>query len=368
MITWNDDMTSGHVDKNVKLKNQPIACFDFDDTLVEATTRNKKNNNIVKLYHESVKDKLKKYTETHKIVIVSNQAGITKGHLTFEDFKERIENLYKLIEVPFSIFFSITHDQYRKPRIALWTKYINGNIKKSFYCGDAGGLQKRKINGNIIPKDFSDTDYKFAKNIGLKFIHRDEFIFDIKYDDNTFMPNYYDLSSIPKGLYTGLNEILDKYHNSCDNVMIINVGLPGCGKSYVTEKYLNDFVDINQDVLKTSSKCIDMTKNTINAKKNLVIDNTNMTDNERKKYIDLAKNSNYKIMCFQFTTNAELCKHNNCYRNFISNGSIKVVPDIVYNMMKKKYVEPNITEGFDLIQKIDFTLETTDDLYFKYYF
>ena len=48
-------------------------------------------------------------------------------------------------------------------------KNLNGNIKidkrNSFYCGDAAGRPKTATR----PKDFTDTDLKFALNNGLPF-------------------------------------------------------------------------------------------------------------------------------------------------------------------------------------------------------
>lgn len=39
-------------------------------------------------------------------------------------------------------------------------------MKKSFYCGDAAG----RLKTSSTPKDFSDSDLKFALNIGLPFL------------------------------------------------------------------------------------------------------------------------------------------------------------------------------------------------------
>ena len=52
-------------------------------------------------------------------------------------------------------------DKYRKPNKGMWdyTLLLMPLIKSGFYCGDAAGR----------PKDFSDSDLNFAKNIGLSF-------------------------------------------------------------------------------------------------------------------------------------------------------------------------------------------------------
>ncbi len=49
-------------------------------------------------------------------------------------------------------------------------------MKDSFYCGDAAGRPKTETR----PKDFSDSDIKFAANVGLKFLTPEELFLDEK--------------------------------------------------------------------------------------------------------------------------------------------------------------------------------------------
>jgi hypothetical protein len=51
-------------------------------------------------------------------------------------------------------------------------------MTKSFYCGDAAGRPKTATK----PKDFSDGDLKFAKNIGVAFRLPEEVFLDQKED------------------------------------------------------------------------------------------------------------------------------------------------------------------------------------------
>jgi bifunctional polynucleotide phosphatase/kinase len=48
------------------------------------------------------------------------------------------------------------------------------DMKESFYCGDAAGRPKT----DTRPKDFSDSDIKFASNVGLKFFTPEELFLD----------------------------------------------------------------------------------------------------------------------------------------------------------------------------------------------
>ena len=54
-------------------------------------------------------------------------------------------------------------------------------MKACFYCGDAAGRPKTANR----PKDFSDTDLKFAANIGLKFLTPEQLFLDEKPDKST---------------------------------------------------------------------------------------------------------------------------------------------------------------------------------------
>ena len=59
-------------------------------------------------------------------------------------------------------------DEYRKPETGMWdfyTKNRNVNYDESFYVGDAAGRKK----------DFSDSDLKFAENIGITFYTPEEY-------------------------------------------------------------------------------------------------------------------------------------------------------------------------------------------------
>jgi len=78
---------------------------------------------------------------------------------------------------------ALRSDRFRKPAIGSW-EHIRDHLfkgcvidmKASFYCGDAAGRPKTATR----PKDFSDSDIKFAHNIGLKFHTPEEFFLNQK--------------------------------------------------------------------------------------------------------------------------------------------------------------------------------------------
>jgi len=356
----NNSYIIGHYGKVTLDKNKPVAGFDLDGTIIEPTGGKKfsQSDDDWKFYNsKETVDKLIKYHKNgFTIVIYTNQNGISLGRISKEKWMNKINKIAKIVKIPFIIVASLLKDNSRKPRTILWEKIIPCDINRSFYCGDAGGLPKRKINGTIIKKDFSDSDLKFAYNLGIKFIHRDEFI----YSSTKCKPivKYIDFNTIRKGDY-------DKFTPN-QQELIIMVGFPASGKSYYVNKYIvpQNYDYINQDTLKTVNKCIKMCEISIKQGNSCVIDNTNPNIDKRKKYIDIAKKYGVKCRCIHFITSRELSVHNNNYRNLTTDK--KLVPTIAYNIYNKKLQEPKEDEGFYKIDKISFVLN--DKIINKYYY
>ena len=145
----------------------------MDDTLITRKSGAKwpVNADDWILLFDKVAPTVKKLAEDgFKIVIFTNQAGIQKGHTKAEDIKKKVANIAKAIGVEMQVFIASHEDEFRKPGTAMWallTDKFNGKVKvdlkDSFYCGDAAGRKDGKH------KDFSDSDYKFALNVGLPF-------------------------------------------------------------------------------------------------------------------------------------------------------------------------------------------------------
>lgn len=358
-IKWNvqDKWIKGYT-KNADLNNNKIAAFDLDDTLVKPKNGKKfsESDDDWEVYDKSIPNKLTKLVaDGYSLVIISNQKGIGSGKVNAETWKNKIKNIVNFFGLNFIILCSLNDDMYRKPRTKLW-EFINGDINTSFYCGDAGGLLKRKINNIIIDKDFADSDLKFALNVGIKFIHRDEFVYNLKYTNDTYKINYVDFTKIPQ-----------KKHTFEENTpeVIINIGLPASGKStYTTNLIIKNnpqYVYINQDLLKTVKKCSDALETALKNGQSAVIDNTNVSKANRKVFIDIAKKYKVQCRCLLFNTNIDICVHNSSYRNFVTNGNVNIIPKMVYNIMNKKYEKPELNEGFYEINEIEFMIVFDND-------
>ena len=74
------------------------------------------------------------------------------------------------VGIPMLFLAATASDEYRKPALGMWNHLFPKNSphtyeKKSFYCGDAAGRPASAGKS----KDFSDSDLKFALNIGIPF-------------------------------------------------------------------------------------------------------------------------------------------------------------------------------------------------------
>lgn len=361
-IQWTDnsDYLFGKINKLTKFETPlRIASFDLDFTLINRPKRGDGdwtlwNSNIPNVIQELIKN-------NYAIVIFTNQGGMSMNkNFDIEKWKGRLEEIMKPVlkgKYLFMVYAAKKYDVYRKPNIGMWnlmkqelgTKISN----KSFFCGDAAGRKQ----------DFSDTDRKFALNIGINFFTPEEvFTNDFKKQNEKFT-------------MTGFNpgEFLEKHGNNKFDYdfkprkkeLIIMMGYPGSGKTEFVKKYIlpHDYVHVNQDTCKTKAKCLTLTERALIKGKSVVIDNTNMDPLTRSLYIVLALRHDYvHIRCIQLVMDLELAKHLNNVRNIYSGGDIPKVSDIGYKIMAKKYIAPEKSEKFDKIEVIDVDYFDVDKL------
>jgi len=257
--------------------------------------------------------------------------------------------------IPFNFLAATEKDHiYRKPRPGMWYLFNerlnqsqNIDLDKSFYVGDAAGrVANWKLN---IPKDFNDTDRKFAMNLSIQFFTPQEYFlskpqapFELSFDPKKY------LESVPC-LYTSETAQLV----SSEQEIILFVGPPASGKTTFYQTYLSShqYKHVNLDTMKSTSKCLSSVSTFINEKKSIVVDNTNPDIETRKSYIRIAVSRKVPIRCFWFDMSQSLVEHNNAYRS--SQGGVRV-PTVAFNTYWKKFKEPTLNEGFTEILKIGF--------------
>lgn len=350
-----------------------IAGFDMDGTLI--TTASGRtfaiDHNDWKILYPEIPGKLKSlHKENYKVVIITNQLGIGKGKIAPKDFKVKIDNILKKFGIPIQVIAITKRGPNRKPNTGSWTwlqKFGNGDIEinmdQSFYIGDAAGRPK-----DWAPKkkkDFSCTDRLFALNLSLPFKTPEEFFMSQK-PAKFVMPEFdpKSVANITKLTENGNTSIVSEKQE-----VVIMVGFPASGKSFFSREYLGTkgYTLVNRDTMKTWQKCVAACKQALASGKSAVIDNTNPDKISRKRYIDCAKAQGCPCRCFIFQVSMEHARHNNRFRE-LSGSDHDKVPDMVFYQYRKAFEEPNMSEGFSEIVKVNFMPKfANDDIKEKYF-
>ncbi len=333
LISSTDSYDLFEYEVNPKINTDKIAGFDLDNTLI--TTRSglifAKNCSDWKLKYDNIKDKLNKLiNNNYRIVIITNQLGVLKGKITKDDLYSKILYISRELKVNLTWITLYKEDLYRKPRIKSLELLGDINKSESFYCGDACGRTG----------DFSDTDYKFAQNAGIK-IYSDSYYFtDI--DDS-----YEYSSSIHPIMYTKDYEDLSSMveNKSSDREIILMIGPMAAGKSTFCKTYFSNYEIISQDDYKTLQRCkAKVLKILTSSNKNIIIDNTNKDIKTRKNWIDLIQKSKIKINMryIYISIPKSLAMHINTYRTLTNS---KKIPKVAIHTYYKQYEPPSATES-----------------------
>lgn len=146
------------------------------------------------------------------------------------------------------------------------------------------------------------------------------------------------------------------------------IGYPGCGKSTLAKR-LGTELDaevVNMDTLGTERACIAATTRAIGAKRNIVLDNTNMTRKVRDVYHALFKGTGYTQVAVNVDAPLRLCFHLNWMRVARGERGSKV-PTVAYYKMRKDYQEPTKEEGFDDVLKYEVKIVEPPPEYWYWY-
>jgi len=279
------------------ITSSPIAAFDLDDTLF--TKSNVALPNVV--------EKLERVSETHSIVIISNQK---QSHISDKRLSERLQTIMKLLPVPFRAYCSRMEDNNRKPNIGILSvikkDYKDCNVE--FYVGDAAGRAG----------DHSDCDLMFAKNAKIPF----------------YTPEQY-FSPAPFITEEELKVVSEQ-----EKTVVILTGFPGSGKSTFASKYFPNHTLVSKDVQKT--KTLKVMETALKSGKNVIVDNLNWNSEKRKEYIDLSKKYNFTVISVHVATSMNESMDRNEHRE-------RVVPKVVYYTYRKNFEYPCVEEGFDKV-------------------
>ncbi|KAK3933379.1 Bifunctional polynucleotide phosphatase/kinase [Frankliniella fusca] len=340
--------------------SRKIAAYDMDGTLILT-----KSGKVFPQYPDDWKIiwpeiplKLQKlHQDGYKIVIFTNQAGISRGKTTAKEIQQKIEKIIAALKVPMQAFVATGDTIFRKPAPGMWDillKEWNGGLDvdmaTSFYCGDAAGRPE-----NWAPKkkkDFSPSDRLFAKNLGLRFFTPEEhFLGQTPGPAN--LPDF-DPSAMPKA-DAPLVDPPGSFVVSSNQELLLLVGFPGSGKSFYCREYIlpAGYSHINRDTLGSWQKCVSATKSALEAGKSVVVDNTNPDPESRIRFVEVASKLNVPCRCAIVGDSIARARHNNKFRELIGETH-DPISEMIMNSHKSKYKAPQLSEGYTEIIKVNF--------------
>jgi predicted kinase len=124
---------------------------------------------------------------------------------------------------------------------------------------------------------------------------------------------------------------------------VIFVGLQASGKSsFYKERFFDSHVRINLDMLRTRHREKLMLEACLAAQQSFVIDNTNPTIEDRRRYIEPARTSGARVIGYYFQSKIEECKLRNENR---PEEQIVPLPGLLGTHGRLQL--PSSTEGFD---------------------
>jgi len=314
--------------------------------------------------------KLRELVDTNvKLVVFTNQKGF--GGKPTNDLTDRIDKLQKSVGVPLLVLAALGNDVFQKPCVDAWkhmVKESNGGLVPSLadclFVGDAAGRPATKK--PPVKKDVSDTDLKFALNLGVRFQTPEEFFSGPAFAKATGRPYSMTFDFDPRVLGLG------RANNSGDTMkivpsgnpeLILLVGPPGAGKSSLVSLNFPEYVRANQDTLKTRDKCVKTVTEALKSGKSAIVDNQNKDKATRKAYLDVAKAAGVASRAVLLDLPKELCFHLNRYRLLNARSPEhrdESVPALVIHSYFKSVQPPTKEEGFADVLKI-----SLDDFRFR---
>ncbi|EDL46687.1 bifunctional polynucleotide phosphatase/kinase, putative [Plasmodium vivax] len=186
-----------------------VFSFDLDNTLILSRSFFKpaQNEHDYIFYADVIDFLKKKKTENYKIIIFSNQKGVSTGKISLLNIVNRVDDVIEKIGIPLECYLALKNDKYRKPRIGMYKFAMQNNkakIDEIIYVGDNANriyddnfktkfinhlksvYSQNKVSINIgeiakrLKKDYTDTDLKFALNINATFYTPEELFLNIK--------------------------------------------------------------------------------------------------------------------------------------------------------------------------------------------
>eukprot|EP00099_Drosophila_melanogaster_P022340 NP_649792.3 uncharacterized protein Dmel_CG9601 [Drosophila melanogaster] len=354
--------------------SEKIAGYDMDGTIIKTKSGLvfPKNTDDWQIIFPEVPEKLKNlHKDGFKICLFTNQGGIARGKINLDDFKVKIKHIVAKLGVPIQVFIAIGDGFYRKPLTGMWQHLkseMNDGVEiqedRCFFVGDAAGRPETGKGATKRRKDHSLVDRLFAANVGISF-YTPEVHFLGKQVEQWNKPDF-EPTSVQDQVSLLDPDDLTLDDHPCE--MVIMVGLPGSGKSHFCSSFFQPrgYKIVNADTLGSTQNCLTACKRFLDSGQSCVVDNTNVDAASRKKFLQLASEKMIPCRCLVMNVPVAQVKHNIAFRELSDSARTKI-KDMVFNMMKKKYQEPALDEGFISIHKVNFKPNFADEKQEKLY-
>jgi predicted kinase len=134
---------------------------------------------------------------------------------------------------------------------------------------------------------------------------------------------------------------------------VIFIGVQATGKStFYRERFFNTHIRISLDLLKTRHREKTILEACLHSGQNFVVDNTNPTVEDRKRYILPAKQANFEVIGFYFESKIDASLQRNQQRL----GKQRI-PEAGIRAVYHKLQIPTMDEGFDKIYYVKLDLQ-----------
>lgn len=120
------------------------------------------------------------------------------------------------------------------------------------------------------------------------------------------------------------------------------MGIQASDKTTFARRFLSEYEYISLDQLNTRNKEQIALENALESALSCVVDNTNPTKANRKKYLDLAKAKGYKVVGLHFRSSIEESLQRNEQRTGKAQVPLKAILATA-----KRLEQPSYMEGFD---------------------
>jgi predicted kinase len=134
---------------------------------------------------------------------------------------------------------------------------------------------------------------------------------------------------------------------------VIFIGIPASGKStFYLQRFFGSHIRINLDMLRTRHRERLLVEACLAAKQPFVVDNTNVTREERARYILSAKAAGFRVVGYYFRSSISVSIERNRGRT-----TGRVVPDKGVAAKYHRLQLPTREEGFDQLYYVTLSAE-----------